>query len=257
MTKAVILAGGLGTRLAEETHMLPKPLIEIGGSPIIWHIMKIYYHHGIREFIICLGYKGNLIKKFFHDYMLLNSDVRVELSDNKIHILKKLTEDWSVTLIDTGLETMTGGRLKRVGDFLNSNEPFCLTYGDGVGDIDISAALKFHREQGRLATVTAVTPPGRFGVLDVNGTVVKGFREKIASDQYKVNAGYFVLETGVLDYIKDDKTIWEQEPMAQLSEKGHMNAWHHDGFWMPMDTLRDKVSLNQLWANGSAPWKVW
>lgn len=257
MVTAVILAGGFGTRLAEETQVVPKPLVEIGGMPIIWHILKIYAHNGVNEFIICLGYKGNLIKKFFNDYAILNSDICIDLAKDETRILRSRSEDWKVTLIDTGQDTMTGGRLKRIGDHLSIGEPFCMTYGDGVGDIDIAGAIEFHRSHGKLATVTSVTPPGRFGVLDVAGDHVNGFREKIASDQYKINAGYFVLETGVLDFIEDSKSIWEKEPMAALAAQGEMKAWHHNGFWMPMDTLRDKEALNQLWASGTAAWKVW
>lgn len=257
MTQAVILAGGFGTRLSEETARLPKPLVEIGGMPVLWHIMKIYAYHGITDFIVCLGYKGHVIKQFFNEYALLNSDIKVDLASGMTSVLSNRAEDWSVTLVDTGLKTMTGGRLKAVADYLKPNQSFCMTYGDGVGDVDISALLEFHASHGKLSTVTAVTPPGRFGVLDIKESSVQGFREKIASDQYKINAGYFVLEPAVLDYIDGPESAWENEPMTKLALNGEMMAWDHSGFWMPMDTLRDKQTLDDKWSRGDAPWKVW
>lgn len=255
--KAVILAGGLGTRLAEETVLRPKPMVEIGGMPIIWHIMKTYSYHGIREFVICLGYKGEEIKTYFRNYASRMSDIRVDVISSEVDILNSRAEDWTVALIDTGLNTMTGGRIKAVGPYLNPGEPFCMTYGDGVGNVDIKGAIAFHKSHKRLSTVTAVTPPGRFGVLDIKGDTVLGFREKIASDQYRINAGFFVLETGVLDYIEASDSVWEQEPMIRLAADDQMRSFEHQGFWMPMDTLRDKQTLERLWARGEAPWKVW
>lgn len=255
--KAVILAGGLGTRLAEETVSRPKPMVEIGGMPIIWHIMKIYSYHGIREFVICLGYKGEEIKTYFRNYANRMSDIRVDVISSEVDILNSRAEDWSVTLVDTGLNTMTGGRIKAVEPYLDPGETFCMTYGDGVGNVDIKSAIAFHKSHKRLSTVTAVTPPGRFGVLDIEGNTVLGFREKIASDQYRINAGFFVLETGVLDYIDASDSVWEQEPMIGLAAGDQMRSFEHHGFWMPMDTLRDKQSLEKLWARDEAPWKVW
>lgn len=255
--KAVILAGGFGTRLAEETTVKPKPLIEIGGMPIIWHIMKIYSHYGVNEFIVCLGYKGEEIKNFFSNYSSRMSDIKVDMANSQIDILENRAEDWKVTLVDTGKDAMTGGRIKAVAPYLSKDESFCLTYGDGVGDIDIRASIDFHKSHGGMATVTAVTPPGRFGVLDIVEDKVLGFREKIASDQYRINAGFFVLNYGALDYIDGPQTVWEQEPMIGLAQAGEMRAWEHDGFWMPMDTLRDKQKLESLWKAEEAPWRVW
>lgn len=254
--KAVILAGGLGTRLSEETVIKPKPMVEIGGKPIIWHIMKSYSAHGINEFVICLGYKGYLIKEYFANYFLHVSDVTFDLKNNKMEIHQNSSESWKVTLVDTGEETMTGGRLKRVGKYLG-DEDFCFTYGDGVSDVNISELVKFHKEQGRLATVTAVQPPGRFGVLDFENTLVKGFKEKPQGDGAWINGGFFVLSPKVLEYIEHDKTTWEQEPMNKLAFTGQLSAYMHNGFWQPMDTLRDKVHLEDLWSRNNAPWKVW
>jgi len=255
--QAVILAGGFGTRFSEETSRIPKPMIEIGGMPILWHIMKNYSHHGINDFIICLGYKGNIIKQFFDDYAMLNSDLRIDLEAKETVVLTSRSEPWKITLVDTGLNSMTGGRLATVGTYLEPNKPFLMTYGDGVGNVDISSLIKYHIRHGKKATVTAVTPPGRFGVLDIVEGSVHGFREKFASDQYKINAGFFVLEKSVLDYIEASDTVWEKEPMEKLAQDGELMAWDHTGFWMPMDTLRDKQSLEQKWFSGSAPWKVW
>lgn len=255
--KAVILAGGFGTRLSEETGIRPKPLVEIGGFPILWHIMKIYGAHGIKEFVVCLGYKGEMIKDYFTNHYQRMTDLTFDMGRNKITYHNSVADDWTVSLIDTGADALTGGRIKAVADYLPDDEPFCLTYGDGVGDIDITASIAFHKAQGRKATVTAVTPPGRFGVLDIDGTQVTGFREKIAADQYKINAGFFVLEKSVLDYIDGPHSTWEQEPMQQLAADGEMSAFLHQGFWQPMDTLRDKNKLNGFWAAGKAPWKVW
>jgi glucose-1-phosphate cytidylyltransferase len=254
-TKAVIFAGGLGTRLSEETAHLPKPLIEIGGRPILWHIMKIYAAHGIREFVVCLGYKGYLIKEFFSNYFLHTADITFDWAKNSVEVHAAKTEPWRVTLVDTGGETLTGGRLKRVGRYLG-DEPFCLTYGDGVGDIDITAAIEFHRSEGRLATLTAVQPPGRFGALEIHGAQVTRFQEKPLGDESWINGGFFVLSPKVLDYIEGDQTSWEEEPLRGLARDGQLSAWHHRGFWQPMDTLRDKRHLEELWARG-APWKVW
>lgn len=254
--KAMILAGGFGTRLAEETDLRPKPMVEIGGRPIMWHIMQHYASHDVKDFVICLGYKAEYIKKFFLDYAATLSDFTVDLSDQKVQIHKQLAEDWKVTLIDTGLNTMTGGRVRRAIDYVEPNTPFCLTYGDGLSDVDVSASIEFHNSHGKKGTVTAVTPPGRFGVLDVTSdNSVTGFREKIASDQYRINGGFFVLDPSVRDYIEDDATVWEQEPMGRLATDGQMKAWHHEGFWQPMDTLRDKRYLENLWDSGNPPWR--
>ncbi len=254
--KAMILAGGFGTRLAEETDIRPKPMVEIGGRPIIWHIMRHYASHGVNEFVVCLGYKAEYIKKFFLDYAATMSDFTVDLGTQSIDVLNQRAEDWKVTLVDTGLHTMTGGRIKRAIDFINPNGPFCLTYGDGVGNVDVSASIQFHKAHKKLATVTAVTPPGRFGVLDISDDhTVHGFREKIASDQYRINGGFFVLDPSVKDFIVDDTTVWEQEPLRNLAEANELRAWNHDGFWHPMDTLRDKMHLEKLWNGGNAPWR--
>ena len=253
--KAMILAGGFGTRLSEETETRPKPMVEIGGRPILWHIMRLYADHGINEFIVCLGYKAHYIKKFFLDYSSTLSDFTIDLASNSVSIHKQRTEDWKITLIDTGLNSMTGGRIKRAIEFMDISETFCLTYGDGLSDLDISASIAFHKNHGKLATVTAVTPPGRFGLLDINDKhEVVGFREKIVSDQYKVNGGFFVLEPPVKNYIKGDATVWEKEPMLKLAKERQIRAWQHDGFWQPMDTLRDKQSLDALWQTGNPPW---
>jgi glucose-1-phosphate cytidylyltransferase len=255
--KAVILAGGLGTRLSEETVLRPKPMVEIGGRPILWHIMKIYAAHGITDFIVCLGYKGYQIKEYFVNALLHSADITVDLEKGDVTFHRAEAEPWRVTLVDTGEDTQTGGRLKRVAPFLSSNEPFCMTYGDGVGDVDITALLAFHRAHGRLATVTAVVPPGRFGALKRDGKVVKGFMEKPAGDGGVINGGFFVLAAGVLDRIAGDATIFEREPLEGLAADGELMAFDHAGFWRAMDTLRDRNQLEQLWSLGKAPWKVW
>ncbi|WP_298397935.1 glucose-1-phosphate cytidylyltransferase [uncultured Azonexus sp.] len=255
--KAVILAGGLGTRISEESHLKPKPMIEIGGKPIIWHIMKIYSAHGINDFIICLGYKGYVIKEYFANYFLHNSDVTLDLQNNRIEVHERHAEPWKVTLVDTGEQTQTGGRLKRVRHFLHPTEPFCFTYGDGVADIDIGAQIKFHQEHGLLATVCAVTPPGRFGALDIEGIHVNSFQEKPFGQGGLINGGFFVLCPEVIDLVVDDKQAWEAAPMRQLAQSGQLAAWMHQGFWQPMDTLRDKMQLEELWQSGAPPWKKW
>jgi glucose-1-phosphate cytidylyltransferase len=254
--KAVILAGGLGTRLAEETGLRPKPMIEIGGKPILWHIMKIYAAHGVNDFIVCLGYKGYMIKEYFANYFLHSSDVTFDLAKNRMDIHHNSAEPWRVTLIDTGENTQTAGRLRRVARHLG-DEDFCMTYGDGVADIDISALIAQHRGAGRLATVTAVQPPGRYGSLELSGLQVDGFREKPPGDGGWINGGFFVLSPKVIDYVADDATIWEREPMERLAAERQLEAFKHDGFWRPMDTLRDKTLLENLWAEGRAPWKTW
>lgn len=255
--KAVILAGGMGTRISEETHLRPKPLIEIGGRPVLWHIMKIYSHHGINDFIICCGYKGYLLKEYFANYFLHMSDVTFDMSTNSMEVHHHKAEPWRVTLVDTGETTMTGGRLKRVAEFLVGQEAFCFTYGDGVADIDIAAEIRFHREHGKLATVAAVRPPGRYGALQMNGHNVTGFAEKPRGDGGHINGGFFVLSPKCIDLISGDATPWEGEPLGQLAGRGELMAFNHDGFWQPMDTLRDKNHLEELWANGNAPWKKW
>lgn len=255
--KAVILAGGLGTRISEESHLKPKPMIEIGGKPIIWHILKIYAAHGITEFIICLGYKGYVIKEYFANYFLHNSDVTFDLTKNQMEVHHQHAEPWRVTLVDTGEQTQTGGRLKRVRNFLNADEPFCFTYGDGVANIDISAQIAFHRKHGLAATICAVTPPGRFGALDIDGIMVSRFQEKPLGEGGLINGGFFVLQPEVIDLIEDDSQPWEAGPMHHLAQHGQLAAWMHQGFWHPMDTLRDKILLEELWQEGSAPWKTW
>jgi glucose-1-phosphate cytidylyltransferase len=255
--KAVILAGGLGTRLSEETEVRPKPMIEIGGMPILWHVMKIYSAHGVREFVICLGYKGYLIKEYFANYYLHSCDVTFDMSENKTVVHRSTAEPWRVTLVDTGHDTMTGGRLKRAMPFVEADEAFCFTYGDGLADVDVTASLAQHRESGRLATVTAVQPPGRFGALEVEGDRVLGFREKPRGDGGWINGGFFVLSPGVGAYLQDDRTIWENEPLAGLARDGELTCYEHAGFWQPMDTLRDKRQLQELWESGAAPWKTW
>lgn len=254
--KVVILAGGLGTRISEETQIRPKPMIEIGGKPILWHIMKIYSAHGLNDFIVCLGYKGYLIKEYFANYCLHNSDVTFDLGRNEMHTHYRDSEDWRVTLIDTGVESMTGGRLKRVARYL-TDDPFCMTYGDGVGNIDVGALIAFHRSHGKPATVTATQPPGRFGALRLDGTNVLGFQEKPPGDGGWINGGFFVLSPEVLETIEADNTTWENEPLWGLAARGQLAAWKHGGFWHPMDTLRDKQYLENLWASGQAPWKIW
>ena len=255
--KAVILAGGRGTRISEESALKPKPMIEIGGRPILWHIMKLYGEHGIREFIICCGYKGYIIKEYFANYFLHSSDVTFDLRDNSVAIHNKKAEPWRVTLVDTGEDSMTGGRLKRVAPYLKDEEAFCFTYGDGVADIDLAALMQFHQSHGRLATVTAVKPPGRFGALSLKGHVIDDFQEKPAGDGAWINGGFFVLSPKVIDRISDDQTVWEREPMEQLAREDQFRAFFHEGFWQPMDTLRDKALLEELWQSGQAPWKLW
>jgi glucose-1-phosphate cytidylyltransferase len=256
--KTVILAGGLGTRISEESHLKPKPMIEIGGKPILWHIMKIYSSHGINDFIVCLGYKGYVIKEYFANYFLHMSDVTFDMSKNAVTVHEQHAEPWRITLVDTGEHSLTGGRLKRVAPYLDKNEPFCFTYGDGVSDIDISAKIAFHREHGKLATVTAVQPPGRYGMLQREGARVTGFLEKPPGDGgHWINGGFFVLEPAVLDYIDGDHTSWEDTPLCRLADLGQLNTFEHNGFWQPMDTMRDKTSLEALWQSGNAPWKTW
>ncbi len=254
--RAVILAGGLGTRLAEETSTRPKPMVEIGGLPILWHIMKIYSYHGINEFVICLGYKGYIIKEYFQNYFLHTSDVTFDLGRNEMTIHHRRTEPWQVTLVDTGAETMTGGRLRRVRDYVG-DAPFAMTYGDGVADIDVGALLSFHASHGLDATVTVVRPAGRFGAVETAGDVVTGFREKPVGEAGWINAGFFVLNPSTLNEIDGDATTWEREPMERLAHAGRMAAFRHEGFWQPMDTLRDRQQLEELWAGGAAPWRVW
>ena len=255
--KAVILAGGLGTRLSEETSTRPKPMVEIGGKPILWHIMKMYSAHGINDFIICCGYKGYVIKEYFANYFLHMSDVTFNMRDNTMQVHDKRAEAWSVTLVDTGDDSMTGGRLRRVAEYVKDEESFCFTYGDGVGDIDISASIAFHKQHGKAATLTATYPPGRFGALDIRQGQVLNFKEKPKGDGAMINGGFFVLNPEVLDYITDDSSVWEQEPLMNLAAENRLMAFEHQGFWQPMDTLRDKNHLEELWTSGKAPWKTW
>lgn len=254
--KAVILAGGLGSRISEESHLKPKPMIEIGGRPILWHILKIYSHYGINEFVICLGYKGYIIKEYFANYFLHMSDVTFDILENRMEVHERYAEPWRVTLVDTGPETQTGGRLKRVREYL-SNESFCFTYGDGLADIDVGKLMAFHRSQGKLATLTAIQPPGRYGAVDIEEFRVTSFAEKPAGDGAWVNGGFFVLEPRAIDYIEGDQTPWESEPLVRLSRDGELRGYQHAGFWQAMDTLRDKNQLEELWQSGKAPWKVW
>lgn len=256
--KVVILAGGLGTRISEETHLKPKPMIEIGGKPILWHIMKIYSQHRINDFIICCGYKGYVIKEYFANYFLHMSDVTFDMTKNRMEVHQRHAEPWKVTLVDTGDETLTGGRLKRVAQYLDTEEPFCFTYGDGVSDVNIGELVEFHRAQGRLATLTATYPPGRFGALDIHAdNRVTSFKEKPKGDGGMINGGFFVLSPKVIDLIDGDNTIFERTPLERLAESGQLTAYQHHGFWQPMDTLRDKNYLEELWNSGKAPWKVW
>ena len=255
--KAVIFAGGLGTRISEETSTRPKPMVEVGGKPILWHIMKIYSAHGINDFVICCGYKGYVIKEYFANYFLHMSDVTFDMVNNKMQVHQRNAESWKVTLVDTGEDTMTGGRLKRVKEYVKDEEEFCLTYGDGVSNVNITELIAFHKVQKVKATLTATLPPGRFGALDMAGAKVNSFREKPQGDGAMINGGFFVLSPQVIDYIADDKTIWERGPMERLAEEGQLAAFHHQGFWQPMDTLRDKEHLEHLWQSGKAPWKVW
>jgi glucose-1-phosphate cytidylyltransferase len=254
--KAVILAGGLGTRISEETHLKPKPMIEIGGRPILWHIMKLYSAHGINEFVICCGYKGYLIKEYFANYFLHMSDVTFDVSNNSMQVHQRKAEPWRVTLVDTGEDTLTGGRLKRVSGYVQNDEEFCFTYGDGLADIDISAEIAFHRAHGKIATVAAVQPPGRYGALELNGLAVTGFIEKVKGDGGWINGGFFVLSPKSLELIEGDNTSWEGAPLVQLAKERQLVAFKHDGFWQPMDTLRDKTQLEHMWASGDAPWKI-
>ena len=255
--KAVILAGGLGTRLSEETVTKPKPMVEVGGKPILWHIMKTYSKHGVNDFIICCGYKGYVIKEYFANYFLHQSDVTFDMNDNTMIVHKERAEPWKVTLVDTGDNTMTGGRLGRVREFIKDEESFCFTYGDGVSDVDISALMDFHIKNGKQATLTGAFPPGRFGALDIDNSQVRSFKEKPKGDGALINGGFFVLSPKVLALIEDDLTTWEQEPLMSLAEAGELMVYKHEGFWQPMDTLRDKHYLNKLWEEGNAPWKTW
>jgi len=255
--KAVILAGGLGTRISEETHLRPKPMIEIGGKPILWHIMKLYSAHGVNEFVICCGYKGYYIKEYFANYFLHMSDVTFDMANNRMEVHERHAEPWKVTLVDTGDDTMTGGRLKRVARYVQDDEAFCLTYGDGVSDVDISGQIAFHRQHGKAATVTAVQPPGRYGALQIDGARVAGFMEKPRGDGGLINGGFFVLSPRCLALIEGDETSWEGQPLVDLADQGELMAFEHQGFWQPMDTLRDKNQLEDLWNSGKAPWKIW
>ncbi|TCL75618.1 glucose-1-phosphate cytidylyltransferase [Rhizobium sp. BK251] len=257
--KVVILAGGYGSRLSEETTARPKPLVEIGEKPIIWHVMQIYAHHGLTDFIVCAGYKGYMLKEYFSNLMLHNSDITVDLSRNIIEYHNEAAPNWRVTVVDTGLNTMTGGRLKRIRRHLDDGQPFCLTYGDGVGDVNISGEIEFHRDHGLKATMCAVTPPGRFGVIDMNLNEhrITAFNEKPKNDSQRVNGGFFILDPSVVDLIEDDATVWETGPLQALAEQGELAAFIHDGFWQPMDTLRERILLDDMWRTEKAPWKIW
>jgi glucose-1-phosphate cytidylyltransferase len=255
--KAVILAGGLGTRISEETHLRPKPMIEIGGKPILWHIMKIYSAHGINDFVICCGYKGYFIKEYFSNYFLHMSDVTFDMEHNEMKVHHRKAEPWKITLVDTGDDTLTGGRLRRVADYVKNDEAFCFTYGDGVSDLDVRASIDFHLKHGKLATVTAVQPPGRYGAIQMDGDKVTGFLEKPRGDGGLINGGFFVLSPKCIDLIEDDQTSWEGAPLMKLAEMGQMMSFVHTGFWQPMDTLRDKNYLEELWETDNASWKVW
>jgi glucose-1-phosphate cytidylyltransferase len=254
--KAVILAGGLGTRISEETYLKPKPMVEIGGRPILWHVMKGYSAHGINDFVICAGYKGYVIKEYFANYFLHMSDVTFDMKENRMEVHQRRSEPWRVTIVDTGDATMTGGRLKRVRDYVG-NETFCFTYGDGVGNVDITESIALHRREGRQGTLTGVQPPGRFGAVEVEGTRIKSFQEKPDGDGSWINGGFFVLEPSVIDLVENDATIWERKPLEALASSGQLSIYKHQGFWQPMDTLRDKQLLEELWASGKAPWKLW
>jgi glucose-1-phosphate cytidylyltransferase len=255
--KAVILAGGLGTRISEETHLKPKPMIEIGGKPILWHLMKIYSSHGINDFIVCCGYKGYIIKEYFANYFLHMSDVTFDMTNNKMKVHQQNSEPWTVTLVDTGEDTQTGGRLKRVASYLKNEKAFCFTYGDGLANVDITKLIKFHESHGKLATVTAVQPPGRYGALNRDNDLVTGFVEKPKGDGGWINGGFFVLSPECFDYIDSDDTPWEQKPLRDIAIKGELMAYEHKDFWQPMDTLREKNLLEELWDSGNAPWKTW
>ncbi len=255
--KAVILAGGLGTRISEETHLKPKPMIEIGGKPILWHIMKVYSTHKVNDFVICCGYKGYMIKEYFANYFLHMSDVTFDMTENSMEVHERHAEPWRVTLVDTGENTMTGGRLKRVAEFIRDEDFFCFTYGDGIADIDINATINFHTSHGKLATVTAVQPPGRYGALTITENDVQGFTEKPRGDGGLINGGFFVLSPKCIDLIEGDETSWEQEPLSRLAQNNELKAFEHCGFWQPMDTLREKKLLEEMWQSGRAPWKIW
>ena len=255
--KAVILAGGLGTRISEETTIKPKPMIEIGGKPILWHIMKIYSYHGINDFIVCCGYKGYIIKEYFANYFLHQSDLTFDLSSNEIKIHQERAEPWKVTLIDTGEKTMTGGRIKRIKEYLNKNQDFCLTYGDGLANLNLTKLIRFHKNHGKAATLSAIYPPGRFGALNIIDNQVTSFFEKPRGDGALINGGFFVLNSKIFDYIEGDHTVWEQEPLNKLASDGELMSFKHEGFWHPMDTLRDKHYLEKLWELNKAPWKLW
>jgi glucose-1-phosphate cytidylyltransferase len=255
--KAVILAGGLGTRISEETHLKPKPMIEIGGKPILWHIMKLYSAYGINDFVICCGYKGYVIKEYFANYFLHMSDVTFDMSNNSMQVHQRNAEPWKVTLVDTGEQTLTGGRLKRVAEYVKDEEAFCFTYGDGLSDVNISKLIAYHQQHGKLATVTGVQPPGRYGALELVDSQVRGFTEKPRGDGGKINGGFFVLSPQCIGLIDGDETGWEGEPLTRLAQSGQLMAYEHEGFWQPMDTLREKTLLETLWANNEAPWKVW
>lgn len=255
--KCVILAGGLGTRLSEETSLRPKPMVEIGGKPILWHIMKLYSHYGVNEFVVCLGYKGYIIKEYFANYFLHMSDVTFDMSNNQMTVHNQNAEAWKVTLVDTGDESMTGGRLARVKDYVKDEEAFCFTYGDGVSDVNIGDLIAYHQQHGKLATLTAVTPPGRFGALDIQAGQIRSFKEKPKGDGALINGGFFVLSPKVIDLIDGDNCTWEQQPLEHLAKNSELMAFDHDGFWQPMDTLRDKHHLEELWSSNKAPWKLW
>lgn len=255
--KAVILAGGLGTRISEETHLKPKPMIEIGGKPMLWHIMKLFSKHNVNEFVICCGYKGYVIKEYFANYFLHMSDVTFDVSQNKMEVHNQNAEPWKVTLVDTGDDSMTGGRLKRVLDYVCDDEAFCFTYGDGLSDVNITSLIQFHKSHGKLATVTAVLPPGRYGALKINNEEVMSFMEKPLGDGNLINGGYFVLSPDCIELIDNDKTVWEDKPLRELTQQGQLMAYEHKGFWQPMDTLREKSLLEELWLSGNAPWKIW
>ena len=254
--KAVILAGGYGTRISEETHLKPKPMIEIGGKPILWHIMKTYSAHGVNDFVICCGYKGYMVKEYFANYFLHMSDVTFDMKDNHMEVHHKFVEPWKITLIDTGLNTMTGGRLKKIKEYVQ-DDTFCFTYGDGISDINISNLINFHKKQNTIATLTSVQPPSRFGTVDILENKVTSFKEKPVGDGNWINGGYFVLEPSVFDYLKDETTIWEREPLERLAKENQLSAFKHIGFWQSLDTLRDKNQLEKLWSEGKAPWKTW
>jgi glucose-1-phosphate cytidylyltransferase len=255
--KAVILAGGLGTRLSEETTTRPKPMVEIGGKPILWHILKMYSHYGVNDFVICCGYKGYVIKEYFANYFLHTSDITFDMRNNRMEVHHQRAEPWNVTLVDTGDESMTGGRLRRVAQYVIDEEAFCFTYGDGVSDVDIGASIAFHKSHGKAATLTATFPPGRFGALDMEGDRVQQFLEKPRGDGSMINGGFFILSPSVLAYLDSDATVWEQQPLQRLATEGQLMAFEHHGFWQPMDTLRDKHLLEELWASGRAPWRKW